>query len=319
MSIFFSASEVGSVKALIPICVELDKNKIKYTINRKGYFRKIKMNNYVNIRSSNADIKKYLIKNSIKILIFSVNVKDETPLKIARIAKNLNIHTMHVLDYWNGYMSKMNLDGKKSFIPDYYFVPDALAKREALKAGISQKTIFVSGHPDFSELIKKYLINKEITPKVPSVKNNKKIILFVSEPVSLDQGTSLLTNKKFRGYTEVDAMNLLIKNLESLRNINITVLVACHPRDNFKKVKKAWSKLGGDQHGCVIKNTDPMKLLPHVDAVAGMASTLLHISWLLGKKVISIQPNLRITNLESIGFRQGVTFIKKKNICRLTN
>ena len=58
MSILFSAFEVGSVKALIPICVELDKTNTKYTIDRKGYFKKIKMNNYVNIRSSSADIKK---------------------------------------------------------------------------------------------------------------------------------------------------------------------------------------------------------------------------------------------------------------------
>tara|TARA_B100000787_G_scaffold169550_1_gene161076 strand:- start:294 stop:1364 length:1071 start_codon:yes stop_codon:yes gene_type:complete len=312
MSILFSAFEVGSVKALIPICVELHKKNIKYKIDRKGYFKKIKINKYVNIRSSNEDIKKYLIKNSIKLLIFSVNLKDETPLKIARVAKNLNIYTMHVLDYWNGYMSRMNLDGKKPFIPDYYFVPDSLAKREAIKDGISQKTIFVSGHPDFAELTKKYLINKKINTKELSIKKDKKIILFASEPVSLDQGTSLLKNKKFRGYTEVDAMNLLIRNLESLKSINILVLVMCHPRDSFKKIKKLWSKLGGDQYGYVIKNTDPMKLLPHIDAVAGMASTLLHISWLLGKKVISIQPNLRIKNLESIGLRPGVTFIKKK-------
>ena len=312
MSILFSAFEVGSVKALIPICAELDKTNTKYTIDRKGYFKKIKMNNYVNIRPSNADIKRYLIKNSIKLLIFSVNLKDETPLKIARVAKNLNIYTIHVLDYWNGYMSRMNLDRKKSFIPDHYFVPDSLAKREAIKDGISQKTIFVTGHPDFAELKKKYYINKKIIPKEISIKKNKEIILFVSEPVSMDQGTSLLTNKKFRGYTEVDAMNLLIRNLESLKNISTIVITMCHPRDSFKKVKKLWSKLGGNQYGHVIKNTDPMKLLPHIDAVAGMSSTLLHISWLLGKKVISIQPNLRIKNLESIGLRPGVTFIKKK-------
>ena len=313
MSILFSAFEVGSVKALIPVCIELDKRNIEYKIDRKGHFRKIKMNQkYVNIPSSELHITNYLIKHSIKILIFSVNIKNFTPLKIARIAKKLNIYTMHVLDFWNGYKTRMQLDGKRTFIPNYYFVPDFLAKREAIKSGINKKIIFISGHPDFAELKKKYLLKKKIIPQELRNKNKKKIIFFVSEPVSIDQGNSLLENKNYRGYTEIDVMNLFIKNLEILKNKNSVVLVMCHPRDRYQKVKKLWSKLGGDQYGFVIKNNDPMKFLPHIDAVAGMSSTLLHISWLLGKHVISIQPNLRIKNLESIGSRKGVIFVRKK-------
>ena len=265
---------------------------------------------FIAIHSSEENIKKYLINNSIEIVIFSVNVKDITPLKIARIAKKLNICTMHILDFWNGYKARMKLDNKVSFTPDYYFVPDLLAKKEAIKDGINKSIIFVSGQPDFIDIKKDYLIQKNNIPKEFKKINNNKIILFVSEPVSLDQGKSLLENKNFRGYTEMDVMNLLIKNLHNLNNKDIKVVVIPHPRDNYQKVKKVWKKLGGNMHGFVIKKIDPIKLLPHVEGVVGMSSTLLHISWLLGKKVISIQPNLRIKNLETIKSRSGLVFVK---------
>ena len=151
---------------------------------------------------------------------------------------------------------------------------------------------------------------KKIVPNEVSKFNNKKIVLFVSEPVSFDQGLSNLQNKFYRGYTEKDVIKIFIKNLNRFADKNIKIIVLAHPRDRHEKLKKLWNDLGGKRHGIIIKNTDPLNILPHINAVAGMASTLLHLSWLAGKSVISLQPNLKVKNLESIRYRKGVVYVK---------
>jgi hypothetical protein len=45
------------------------------------------------------------------------------------------------------------------------------------------------------------------------------------------------------------------------------------------------------------------------DGVAGMASILLYEAWLLGKPVISLQPDLRQDALRMLQRRQGVVFV----------
>jgi predicted glycosyltransferase len=45
------------------------------------------------------------------------------------------------------------------------------------------------------------------------------------------------------------------------------------------------------------------------DALAGMASILLHEAWLLGLPVLSLQPGLRLAALRTLQGREGLTFI----------
>jgi len=111
MSILFSASEVGSVRALLPICYELLRLGQTFLIDRHGYFAEIDdpvlSHCFVEIPDATTEIEQFMRKTAAGALIFSVNVHDTRPLKIARIARSMDMCTLHVLDYWNGYRSKL--------------------------------------------------------------------------------------------------------------------------------------------------------------------------------------------------------------------
>jgi len=308
-----SAIEVGSVRSVIPVCMELFSRNYSILIEKRGYFRKDTPKDLkcclVDILNDESDIIKFIKDNYIKVVLFSVNVHDPRPLQIARVAQSLGITTIHLLDYWNGYRSRMELDGQKMFKPTKYFVPDEYAKSEAEKELIHTHIIEVVGQPSFFDLESSYQqISKRNDPFDNMRDIHLNIILFVMEPVEYDQGYSVVNNKNYRGYTESNVIEILIEALKSLEK-TFWVVVLPHPRQDLNKLKKQWQVSGGDQYGAVYGSQRGRNLLPFVDGVVGMASTLLYEAWLVGKKVLSIQPGLRTHSLRMLSHKEGVTFI----------
>ena len=101
---------------------------------------------------------------------------------------------------------------------------------------------------------------------------------------------------------------MIIEILDKIDKIFRIILVP-HPRQDLKKLKKQWNMSGGSQYGSVCDNRRGRDLLPFVDGVIGMASTLLYEAWLLGKIVISIQPGLIVDSLRTLSHKKGIVFI----------
>jgi len=314
MTILVSAIEVGSVRSLIPVCIELLKDNRTVLIERKGFFNANETEKItsvlVDMPQNEDELRSFILKMSIDVVLFSVNVHDTRPLRIARIAKDMGIMTVHLLDYWNGYKDRMMLDGQEMFIPSKYLVPDEYAKEKAIEEGIYSNLIKVVGQPAFSDTKFNYIEKREQdNPIVKISKEGKKVILFVSEPVSNDQGSSIRENKNFRGYTEKHALAILIKALKN--NNNFFVIVLPHPRQNIKELELIWQSLSGNSFGCILSNVRGRDLLPFVLGVSGMASTLLYEAWLVGVPVLSIQPELLHNSLRMLQGRSNITFIDK--------
>jgi len=244
-------------------------------------------------------------------LLFSVNVKDAFPLILARVSQDIGIYTLHLLDYWNGYHSRMALDGNVIFEPEKYLVPDEYAAQKAQEEGIKKYKIKVTGQPAFADSLSAYQAARKQSANYDISKNKMdfdRIILFVSEPVGLDQGYSIQQNLEYRGYTEADVLEILLSSI--CENTQKTgVLVLPHPRQNADQLEELWVKLGGKQYGYIVRNLRGRNLLPFAEGVAGMSSTLLYEAWLVGKPVISIQPGLRNESLRMMQDREGVVFI----------
>ena len=317
--ILVSAIEVGSVRSLLPVCTELLNQKFDIFVDKKGFFKEKECNYldslFVNLDYDDSSIKSFLISNSVKVLLFSVNINDTFPLKIARIAQSININTIHVLDYWNGYVSRMQLDGGKVFQPTKYLVPDEYAKKEAIVNGVRENDIVITGQPALSDNAEAFLqnnVSSNLGVEIAQNIKNKKTILFASEPVSLDQGESLEENKNFRGYVEKDALKVLIQSLKGI-NEEFYVIIVPHPRQNIQELKATWRLLGGDAYGDVLSGIRGRDLLPLVSGVSGMSSTLLYEAWLVGIPVLSIQPGLLIDSLRMMQKKDGVIFIDNYN------
>lgn len=313
MIILVSAIEVGSVNAMIPVCIQLIKTGNKLIIEKKGYFsEKIveELSSYVrNIPEDENKLKHFLKKENIDKVLFSVNVADARPLRIARIAKYLKIETFHLLDYWYDYRARMERDGEKMLVPTRYFVPDEFALKKAIEEGVPEEVLRVTGQPALADVDLFYKAASNANdPFFDLKKQNKRIFLFISEPVSLDQGRSFAENKKFRGYTEDDVLKTLINALALMDN-NYYIILLPHPRQDSELLIKYWESIGGNKFGSVYTNVNSRSLLPFAEGVIGMASTLLFEAWLVGKTVLSIQPNLSNNPLEMLENQIGFDLI----------
>ena len=319
MSVIFSASEVGSARALIPLFGYCTKQGMQFLVIRRGYFAISQVcDEYPSLAScprEDEEIVAWLVDVGASLVVFSVNVKDQHPLKVARAASLLGLPTIHVLDYWNGYSSRMNLDGLGTFVPTIYTVPDEYAANKARLEGIDSQIISVTGQPAFYDLLESFQhagdIPREHLAKKLGLPVDNEWVLFVAEPVAADQGRSLSENSNFRGYVEEDALSILIKALELARR-KISVCVLPHPRQDIEQLQGVWSKLGGEPYGRVISGIRGRELLPFVVGTAGMASTLLYESWVTGVPVASIQPGLLTDSMRMLKGRDNVTFVDRR-------
>ena len=314
MSILFSASEVGSVRALLPICHELIRRGEKFLIDHHGFFTEIDdlaiTPYFISIPDSEPEIERFLKEHDLHTLVFSVNIRDIRPLTISRAAQTVGMCTLHVLDYWNGYRSRLELDGRALFQATRYLVPDSFSREQAIAEDINKNSIMITGQPAFADTENAFEIANKNDSPFDDIELNKysKIVLFASEPVSSDQGKSIEENNAFRGYVEEDAMRILLNAIMDTPE-NIGVCIVPHPRQDPNELSQLWSSLGGDDFGKICSELRGRDLLPFVDGVSGMASTLLYEAWLIGKPVISIQPNLRNDSLRMMQSKSGVVFI----------
>lgn len=318
MSILFAASEIGSARALMPLCNRCFELGDKFSVVPLGNMAELIPAGWEKITGLPDDIagiSAALVEQGVDVLVFSVNVKDEWPLKIARAAKKAGIPTIHVLDYWSNYLKRMQLDNDVVFMPDVYVVPDDYARRQAIREGVSSDCIQVLGQPALADTVLQYEANAsrsmgEILGEhfVPGEKN---VFLFVSETVQMDQGRSLDENPGFRGYTEQDAMRILVDAL-GLMEAKARVIVLPHPREDINALAEFWHDIGGCKYGEVLRARQGRDFLPYATAVIGMSSTLLYESWLLGVPVASVQPNLRVDSLRMMSEREGVCFITEQ-------
>jgi len=316
VNILASAIEVGSVRSIIPVCIEIINNGDRLLIDNRGYFKvdpvESLSSSLVHFPEDSNTLKRFILQKSIDVVLFSVNIHDTRPLEIARIAQSLNIKTIHLLDYWNGYRSRMELDRQEMFIPSKYLVPDEYAKRCAIKEGVPDSIIAVVGQPAFADAESNFQESRKhnlFDMQIQGLrKRNKKVVLFVSEPVANDQGKSIEDNSNYRGYTEVNALSVLVQALKNSAN-DFFVIVLPHPRQNIKELKFVWQSLGGNSYGGIMSGVRGRELLPFVSGVSGMASTLLYEAWLVGVPVLSIQPGLLHKPLRMLQEKDNVTFI----------
>jgi len=316
MTVLVLACEVGSVRAILPVCNKLLINRIGFVIGKCGCMNDEAGGEYteflVEVPMEVPGIYNFFLNYKIDIVLFSPNI-DPYPTTLARFASLKKIPTFFILDYWNGYVSRLQLDRGALIRPTKYFVPDRYAADEAAKEGVSRESIMITGHPNMcvNSSKEKFQDDKQVLD-ISANYNNGEIVLFVSEPAAGDQGESLLDNPNFRGYTEYDSLSMLLNAVRESSSC-YWVLILPHPRQNVGNLKEYWSSIGGDDFGGVVDSSNGVHFLKYSNKVAGMASTLLYRAWLLGKSVISIQPGLINKSLRVMKYREGVVFVDKKN------
>lgn len=309
MSILFAASEVGSVRAVLPIAEECSQRGYRVVLLNRGAMPREFLKAWGHLAKCDETeeaIHAFLTEHKVSCLVFSSNVKDELPLRIARIARDEGIPTVHVLDYWNGYASRMMLDGSELFLPDVFAVPDQLAAVSAIEEGIDSTRVVVTGQPGFlnikSECLQGDLAVRKDLRKGYGFSADIPLMIFVSEPVEHDQGNDC------RGYTEQTVLQVLCEFLQK-REAAIQLAVLPHPREDAERLKVFLEKVCGGLVTKVLRLPHGRDALQVASGVIGMSSTLLYESWLLGLPTMSLQPNLNLDSLRTMEKREGCTFV----------
>jgi len=265
----------------------------------------------------NSDLESWLSlfeARAVKALVFASSLKDTLPLRAARAAQTIGMPVIHVLDNWSNYSERLETDGEEMLLPALYVVMDEYARQEAVRAGVPPGILRVAGQPALTDLASEA---SEYSPRDAElvrtrcgVLPSRRLVVFVSEPVRNDQGNSM-DAPGFRGYTEDEVLTVFCEALQSFA-ADIEVAVLAHPRENPEGLARIWHANKGRLKGKVISGSRGRDVVLTSEGVAGMASLLLYEAWLLGKPVISLQPNLRLQSLRMLSGRDGVIFEDRK-------
>jgi hypothetical protein len=204
------------------------------------------------------------------------------------------------------------MDGLPALVPDVYTVMDEYALQAALRDGVAASVLEVTGQPALASLADalRTLSPDELLQKRKYLgfAPQKIRIAFISEPVAQDQGASPAA-PHYRGYTEKDVLRLFCRHLQPFAD-RVEIALLPHPRQNHAALSGLWRHCRGSLQGGLRTDISGREAVCLATGVAGMASILLYEAWLLGKPVISLQPNLRPDALRMLQTRQGVVFVE---------
>ncbi|MCR8632377.1 hypothetical protein [Paenibacillus radicis (ex Xue et al. 2023)] len=207
-------------------------------------------------------------KNSLSLLVTGTSWGNDIELQAIELCKQSGIVTVAILDYWSSYYSRFQAD-ERTIFPDYYIVMDDIAQSEAVNEEVPKNIIKVLGHPGLDQFIKYY---KGMSKK--NDKGDKRKILFLSQPISLVYGDMY-------GYTEHKVINDLISIMDILPHYELAIKF--HPKEDPTLIKN---------YAFLEEKGDLSDLIKNFDIIIGMATIgLLHAA-LMGKVVISYQPNI---------------------------
>ena len=299
--VLFAAGDVGGGRALLPVMEACAARGVSYAAVRHGYFAdhedlESAVTPVLSLGRSDPDS----VQLPTDVVAFSGSVADTFALSLARRAETEGLRTLHLLDNWSSYRRRLEHDGQPMFHPDRYAVMDELARDAAVEAGVDVATVIITGQPALAELA---------TAEVPKRTPGRLRIAFISEPAAQDQGPDP-RSPNFRGYTETRVLELFCA---AAKDVELEVWIQPHPREDEELLMAAWQRHRGSLDGKRSPFACGRDAVLAADAVVGMASILLYEAWLLGKPVLSIQPELCQSELRWVGSRPGVFFADRSD------
>jgi len=305
--ILFAAGDVGGARALIPVIRAAVAQGHPILVLRHGHISQEADPNWQWLESEDLDaasLDALVSRTAPDVMVFASSLKDFVALSLARSAQAHGIKVVHILDSWTTYQQRMMLDGLPPLSPEIYAVMDETAADAAAEAGISKNTIHVTGHPALGDMMA-----SAAPPVAHRVRRRDGIknLLFISEPVEVDQGLSDRP-LSYRGYTEREVIQLLCNALQPMAGL-VFISILPHPREDELNLKKIWEANCKALQGVVLSKMPTTKIEDSIDAVVGMASILLYEAWLLGRPALSLQPGLQQTTLRQFGLRPDLLLI----------
>jgi hypothetical protein len=186
------------------------------------------------------------------------------------------------LDHWINYQERFLRKGIQH-LPDEMWVGDEDARRQA-RADFPNVPIRLVPNPYFID------VQRQVAER--AVRNNsavrkRKKILYVSENIS-DHARVAHGDERYFGYTEYDAIEYLLENINVLGQAIDRIVIRPHPSDAIGKYDYLLERYSG-----LVQIGSGSPLLDQVmeaDIVVGSETTAMVVGLLAGKMVVSCIP-----------------------------
>lgn len=177
--------------------------------------------------------------------------------------------------------------------PDYVGAIDKKQMEELEAIGFAKSQIIWSGHPYLSMLMK----NKAQLQQNADIAENDSDafkVLYVSESITKDVKSG--SNAAY-GFNEFEVFDLILEAATILakKNQRISIMIKLHPYEDPTEFERKIANiplLPGVEIHIGSSTSDPLDLVLWSDMVIGISSMLLIEASVLGKPILSLQPNL---------------------------
>lgn len=280
--IIIVAQDMGGFNAVFPVIKELKKRKNPLKILLAGKSRERAQKLKINYQDAGClddkALSGLLEKERPGLLFTAISIGESIEKRMTKIARMQKIKTCTIADFWtNPRLCFGDLKTEKlDYLPDYFLVIDEIMKKEMIELGFNPGKIFITGSPFFDSF-----------SKLANSKQEEKIISFFCDPFS---EIFKKKDRGFLGFDEIQVFKDLVGALEKLQ-IKLPFIVKFHPR--AKKLNKFDKIIKNSRLKILIeKKLSAEELIKKSKLVTGMNSVVLFQAAMIGKAVLSYQPNL---------------------------
>ncbi|OGJ56774.1 hypothetical protein A2635_00725 [Candidatus Peribacteria bacterium RIFCSPHIGHO2_01_FULL_51_9] len=299
--LLFCATDAGGSREVIPIIKEALLRGIPYCVLSSAVTTPIFAGSDIPAREcvfvSVQEAEHFLRSENISALILGTTgiIKNERYLNVA--AKKLGLLSIAVLDEWYNYRLRFEDEEGEigKYLPEVICVQDALSRELAVKEGLPEKCIRITGSPALGALSKRAHAFVKHPPNVPQsfqACSDRPVILFLSESLRSAYGAAqgeCGTHGAFLGYTEESVRQDLADSLAEIGKESL-VIEKLHPSEHTKEAPRVAKTI--EWRTCVPSEA-LLPLLWYADIIVGMHTKALLEAALLGRKPISYQPQAR--------------------------
>jgi hypothetical protein len=323
--ILFFTCEAGGAETLIPVIDSINKHPeyeavvLSYGYARERFTRKrISFIETTPFEKNDVDFLKRYLPHFIITSATSLPSNDMSEKHIWYNSRKLGFPTIAFLDQWQNYSLRFSGNQKRQllkYLPDQINCINNIAKTEMIAEGFSSDILVPLGHPYLSYVKEQYRFShRENIHKQHNIPIRNEIVLFASEAIREHYGNS-------RGYNQYEVIEGFLECFTADSDKK-TILLKLHPRENVEAYDYLIKKNSGIDIRILTNQLTPLECLAASDKVYGMTSMMLIEAYIIGKPVVTIQPNLRIPDplvLSRHGFIPLITSLDHVRIEPLQN
>lgn len=228
-------------------------------------------------------------------------------------AKQRGIPSVAFLDQWQNYAVRFS--GKRdherlAYLPDWINCLNEIGREEMIREGFDEAKLVAFGHPYLSSL-KRDLSALDVArlKAMLHIKAGDEVALFVSEPVREFYGDT-------RGYDQYRVLDFFLSNLANAPD-RPRILVKLHPKDNRESFQALAEKFESLPLQFIGNELNSLECLAASDFVFGMSSVMLIEAYILGKKVMSLQPGLQVDDPMVLSRNKLIPIVTSDEKCNL--